>query len=75
MNLSLAPLTQCEKDNWITDGDNYLDVCLKIPKNGFKNSNEAPTFVSLPCGRDTQVVPPKGLNYPCSPQVVEIEFE
>ena len=29
-----APHTQCEKDNWVTDGDNYLDICLNIPREG-----------------------------------------
>ena len=29
-----APHIQCEKDNWVTDGDNYLDICLNIPREG-----------------------------------------
>ena len=68
-----APKTPCEKENWPTDGDNYLDICLNIPKTGFEHSKKAPFSVYLPCGPDTQITPPKGLNYPCLPQSVLIE--
>ena len=65
-----APQTQCEKDNWVTDGDNYLDVCLNIPSDA--TDTIIPTAVHLPCGMDTQMTPPKGLNYPCYPQTVSV---
>ena len=68
-----TPKTKCEKDNWVTDGDNYLDVCLNIPPTGFEHSTIAPFSVHLPCGPDTQITPPKGLNYPCKPQTVVID--
>ena len=68
-----APKTPCEKQNWPTDGDNYLDICLNIPKAGFETQKKAPYSVNLPCGPDTQITPPKGLNYPCLPQSVLIE--
>ena len=64
------PQTACEKENWVTDGDNYLDVCLKISE----FTSLTPTFIHLPCGTDTQITPPKGLKFPCQTQTVPITF-
>ena len=62
------PTSQCEKDAWRTDGDNYLDVCLDLPPGG-----PPPAAAHLPCGNTTQITAPKGLRSPCRPQTVRIE--
>eukprot|EP01049_Picozoa_sp_SAG25_P005754 SAG25_NODE_403_length_8470_cov_48.785506_4_plen_361_part_00 len=62
-----APKKQCEKDTWLTDHDNYMDICLdmswyKLP----------PARVHVLCGAETQMVAPKGLGYPCRPHTVAV---
>ena len=62
-----APKKQCEKDTWLTDHDNYMDICLdmswyKLP----------PARVHVLCGAETQMVAPKGLGYPCRPHTIAI---
>merc|ERR1712137_591650 len=53
------PQTQCEKDTYDHDGDNYVDVCLKMD-----TSTPLPALVHLPCDEGTQIVNPKGDKYP-----------
>ena len=62
-----APRSECEKETWPTDHDNYLDVCLdmswyKLP----------PAHVHVLCGSDTQLAAPKGSRYPCRPHTVAV---
>ena len=62
-----APVRQCEKDSWVHDHDNYLDVCLdmswyKLP----------PASVHVLCGAQTQISAPKGAHYPCKPHTVAV---
>jgi hypothetical protein len=73
------PSTQCEKDTYQTDTDNYLDVCLNMNMN-MKMDLAAnvpvpvpdPYHVELPCTPRTQISAPKGPRYPCSHQVVAV---
>ena len=74
-DLGTAPMpqSQCEKENWPTDGDNYLDVCLKLATTGDEEEEQVqPASVYLPCGKDTQIRAPKGTRYPCAPQEVAV---
>lgn len=64
---STVPQTQCDKDNYVADGDNYLDVCLKID-----SSTPVPAAVHLNCDMGTQISLPKGTRYPCKPQTVNV---
>jgi hypothetical protein len=77
-----------EKASYITDGDNYLDVCLKLTQATLGNTAGLPTTpavgkdtmnmpnmpasVYLPCGASTQISAPKGTRFPCKPQEVAI---
>lgn len=61
------PRTQCEKDTYVTDGDNYLDICLALVE-----ADPAPSVVHLPCGPTTQITAPKGLVAPCVPQSINV---
>ena len=61
------PEKQCEKDTYVTDGDNYLDVCLALVE-----ADPAPSVVHLPCGQTTQITAPKGLVAPCVPQSINV---
>lgn len=67
-DLGTAPMpeSQCEKKTYKTDGDNYLDICLNLA------NNLEPTYLFLPCTRDTQISAPKGLGYPCVPQNISV---
>eukprot|EP00756_Hemistasia_phaeocysticola_P017261 Hpha_TRINITY_DN15527_c3_g3::TRINITY_DN15527_c3_g3_i7::g.106122::m.106122 len=66
---SAVPQTQCDKDNYVADTDNYLDVCLKMDA-----STPVPAAVHLICGPGTQISDPKGTGYPCKPQTVNISL-
>jgi hypothetical protein len=68
-DLGAAPMpkTQCEKDTYATDGDNYLDVCLKLTAN-----SPMPAKVHLPCTPSRQISLPKGLRYPCAKQTLAV---
>ena len=63
------PKTQCQKDTYATDGDNYVDICLKLDADG-----AMPAKVHLPCTADKQIANPKGAKYPCAAQTVEVTF-
>jgi len=64
------PETQCEKDAYATDGDNYVDICLSMGAD-----TPMPASVHVRCTEDAMLVNPKGLRYPCSAQTVEVTDE
>eukprot|EP00927_Polykrikos_kofoidii_P068053 TRINITY_DN63449_c0_g1_i1.p1 TRINITY_DN63449_c0_g1~~TRINITY_DN63449_c0_g1_i1.p1 ORF type:complete len:379 (+),score=45.34 TRINITY_DN63449_c0_g1_i1:62-1138(+) len=64
---SSIPQTQCEKDMYVHDGDNYVDICLKMSAD-----TPLPATVHLPCDDSTQWSLPKGAKYTCKPQTVKI---
>lgn len=64
---STMPSTQCEKDTYVHDGDNYVDICLQM------NSNTPPpTSIFMPCNSGNILVNPKGSAYPCAAQTVAV---
>ena len=63
-----VPQSACDKDSYVTDGDNFLDLCLKLAG----DARATPASIYLHCGKDTQISAPKGLGYPCKPQLVNI---
>mmetsp|Transcript_40581 Transcript_40581/g.107550 ORF Transcript_40581/g.107550 Transcript_40581/m.107550 type:complete len:349 (-) Transcript_40581:85-1131(-) len=67
---STAPQTQCEKDTYVHDQDNYVDICLKM-----SDTTPLPATVHLPCDENTIIVNPKGSRYPCAPQTVEVSLQ
>lgn len=52
-----AGSSAAERDGYKQDGDNYLDVCLRLGANDAK-----PTAVDVLCGEGTQIAMPKGLK-------------
>lgn len=64
------PTTQCEKDTYVHDQDNYVDVCLKMSA-----ETPVPATVHMPCDEARQIVNPKGTRYPCRPQTIEVTVE
>jgi len=61
------PQTQCEKDTYAHDGDNYVDICLKMSAD-----TPLPALVGLPCDDASQWSLPKGARYRCKPQTVKV---
>ena len=52
-----APRGDAERDAYVADGDNYLDVCLALADGAAK-----PAEVTVVCGPTTQISMPKGLR-------------
>ncbi len=52
-----APHGDAERDAYVADGDNYLDVCLALGDGAAK-----PAEVTVICGPTTQIAMPKGLK-------------
>ena len=52
-----APRGDAERDAYVADGDNYLDVCLALA-----DGAEKPAEVTVVCGPTTQISMPKGLR-------------
>mmetsp|Transcript_40706 Transcript_40706/g.72850 ORF Transcript_40706/g.72850 Transcript_40706/m.72850 type:complete len:426 (-) Transcript_40706:266-1543(-) len=52
-----APQGDAERDAYVADGDNYLDVCLALGDGAAK-----PAEVTVVCGPTTQIAMPKGLK-------------
>ena len=50
-------MRDAERDAYVTDGDNYLDVCLALAGGAAK-----PAEVTVVCGPTTQISMPKGLR-------------
>lgn len=61
------PSTDCEKANWPTDIDNYLDICLTLD-----GTTPPPATIRLPCNATTQISKPAGAGMPCKPQSVAV---
>eukprot|EP01062_Namystynia_karyoxenos_P077805 TRINITY_DN7914_c0_g1_i1.p1 TRINITY_DN7914_c0_g1~~TRINITY_DN7914_c0_g1_i1.p1 ORF type:complete len:346 (+),score=73.44 TRINITY_DN7914_c0_g1_i1:65-1102(+) len=66
---SSVPQTDCEKKTYVTDGDNYLDICLRLDEAAHR-----PAKVHTYCDAPRALSAPKGAAYPCRPQTVAISF-